>query len=161
MSEHSLDQALRDLLYARRTGALGTRDEQGDVFVSMVPFAVDRAKTELILHVSALAVHTSNMRRSPRVSLLVCDHEPLDGSVHALPRVTLEAEAAFVETGTADAIAARTVYLDRFPDAEMMTSLADFSFVRLRLLGGRQIAGFAAARRLSVDQLCQALAAKP
>ena len=158
MGEHSLTRALRDLLHARRTAALGTRDEQGGVFVSMVPFAIDAAAEELLLHVSALAAHTGNMQRHPRVSLLVCAAEPLGEPVHALPRVTLDAIAETLAPDSAAAHSARAVYLNRFPEAEPMTALGDFRFVRLQLLGARQVAGFGAARSLPADEVRRALA---
>ena len=39
--EPRLTQALRALLSAQRVAALGTLDDDGQPFVSMVPFAVD------------------------------------------------------------------------------------------------------------------------
>lgn len=159
MGEHSLTRALRELLLARRTAALGTLDEQGGVFVSMVPFAIDGPSGELVLHVSGLAAHSGNMQRSPRVSLLVCAAEPEGEPVHALPRVTLDAQACFVEPGGAGSLQARAVYLQRFPEAEMMTTLGDFRFVRLQVLGARQVAGFGAARSLPAEEVRRALTA--
>ena len=158
MGEHSLTRALRDLLLARRTAALGTRDEQDGVFVSMVPFAIDAEAQSLLLHVSALAAHTGNMQRHPRVSLLVCAAEPDGEPVHALQRVTLDAIAGTLAPDSAAAHSARTVYLNRFPEAEPMTALGDFRFVRLQLLGARQVAGFGAARSLPADEVRRALA---
>lgn len=157
MGEHSLTKAMRSLLHARRTAALGTRDDRGDVFVSMVPYAIDPMAGELLLHVSGLAAHSGNMRHAPRVSLLVCAAEPDGEPVHALPRVTLDANAVFTEPGSPEALRAREVYLARFPEAEMMTSLGDFRFVRLQVLGARQVAGFGAARSLSADEVRRAL----
>lgn len=157
MGEHSLTRALRELLHSRRTAALGTLDEHGGVFVSMVPFAIDTASGELVLHVSALAAHSGNMRRTPRVSLLVCEAEPEGEPVHALPRVTLDAQAHFAEPDTPEAAAARATYLLRFPEAEMMTTLGDFRFVRLTPLGARQVAGFGAARSLPAEEIRRAL----
>lgn len=159
MGEHSLTRALRELLLARRTAALGTLDELGAVFVSMVPFAIDGNACELVLHVSGLAAHSGNMRRAPRVSLLVCAAEAEGEPVHALPRVTLDAQARFAEPGSPEAERARAVYLQRFPEAEMMTSLGDFRFAHLTLLGARQVAGFGAARSLPADEVRRALAA--
>lgn len=161
MGEHSLTRALRELLLARRTAALGTRDEQGGVFVSMVPYAIDDQAQELVLHVSGLAAHSGNMRREPGVSLLVCAGETEGEPVHALPRVTLEAHARFAEPGSPDAERAREVYLQRFPEAEMMTTLGDFRFVRLSLLGARQVAGFGAARSLPAEEVRRALTLAP
>ena len=118
MGEHSLTTALRALLWSRRTAALGTRDERGDPFVSMVPYAIDSASQEAILHVSALAAHTGNMRRWPHVSLLVCAPDVDGEPVHALPRVTLDALARTAEPGSEEAISARHAYLTRFPEAD-------------------------------------------
>ena len=160
MGEHSLTRALRELLHARRTAALGTRDAEEGVFVSMVPFAIDDQLQELVLHVSGLAAHSANMQRHPQVSLLVCAAEPDGEPVHALPRVTLEAVATLAQPGSAEARRAREFYLQRFPEAEMMTTLGDFRFVRLQLLGARQVAGFGAARSLPADEVRRALAAK-
>jgi heme iron utilization protein len=158
MGEHSLTRALRDLLLSRRTASLGTLDEHGSVFVSMVPFAIDSEALSLVLHVSSLAAHTGNMQRQPRVSLLVCAAEPDGEPVHALPRVTLDALAETLAPDSALATSARTVYLKRFPEAEMMTTLGDFRFVRLQLLGARQVAGFGAARSLPAEEVRRALA---
>jgi putative heme iron utilization protein len=158
MGEHSLTRALGSLLQARRTAALGTLDEQGNPFVSMVPFAIDTTSLELVLHVSALASHTGNMQRSPRVSLLVCAPETSGEPVHALPRVTLDAVALAIAPGSAEAALARQAYLGRFPEAQPMTALGDFRFVRLQVLGARQVAGFGAARSLAPDEVRRALA---
>jgi hypothetical protein len=158
MGEHSLTGALRALLQSRRTAALGSLDASGEVFVSMVPFAIDTDAQELILHVSALAAHTGHMQRTPRVSLLVCAPETADEPVHALPRVTLDALARTAVPDTDEALSARRAYLQRFPEAEPMTALGDFRFVRLQLLGARQVAGFGAARSLPADEVRRALA---
>lgn len=159
MGEHSLTGALRALLSSRRTAALGTRDASGEVFVSMVPFAIDPEAHELILHVSALAAHTGNLQRAPRVSLLVCAPEVTDGPVHALPRVTLDALALTAVPDSDEALSARQAYLHRFPEAEPMTALGDFRFVRLQLLGARQVAGFGAARSVDGEELARVLGA--
>jgi putative heme iron utilization protein len=158
MGEHSLTTALRSLLQARRTAALGTLDERGNAFVSMVPFAIDATSQQLVLHVSALAAHTGNMQRTPLVSLLVCAPETAGEAVHALPRVTLEAMASTPAPDSADAASARQAYLRRFPEVEPMTALGDFRFVRLQVLGARQVAGFGAARSLPPDEVRRALA---
>jgi putative heme iron utilization protein len=160
MTEHSLTRALRELLRARRTAALGTLDAEGGVFVSLVPFAIDSQAQELVLHVSGLAAHTDNMMRQPQVSLLVSAAESVGEPVHALPRVTLEALAVIAESGSEAAAQAKANYLRRFPEAEPMTKLGDFRFVRLQLQSARQVAGFGAARSLAADELRRALAAE-
>lgn len=153
--EHGLSRALRELLLSQRTAALGTLDASGAPFVSMVPFALHAGG--LVLHVSALAPHTGYLQRAPRVSLMVSRCEVPGEPVHALPRVTLDANAQLLDPDSAKAQACRNAYLQRFPEAEPMTQLGDFRFVQLTLLGARQIAGFGAARRVEADELLQAL----
>jgi heme iron utilization protein len=160
-AEHSLTRALRSLLDQQRTAALGTLDETGAAFVSMVPFAVDTDDRSLVIHVSGLAAHSHNMQRSPRVSLLVCASEVAGEPVHALPRVTLEATADFSESGSPMALASRQIYLARFPEAEPMTALGDFRFVRLTPMGARHVAGFGAARTLQAAEVARALGPAP
>jgi len=155
--EHRLTRDLRALLHSRRTGALGTTDADGQVFVSMVPFALDAATSTLVIHVSGLAAHTANLLLQPRVSLMVCEGETPGEPVHALPRVSLDALAEPLAPGSDAAQTARRVYLQRFPDAEPMTALGDFRFVRLQVLGARQVAGFGAARSLSAEEAQRAL----
>lgn len=160
-TEHSLTRALRDLLHSERTAALGTRDALGEVFVSMVPFAIDTEDRSLVIHVSGLAAHSANMQRHARVSVLVRQGEVAGEPVHALPRVTLDANAEVQEPGSAGSAACRRVYLARFPDAEPMTQLGDFRFVRLQPHGARQVAGFGAARSLEPDEVAKALGPAP
>jgi len=155
--EHSLTGALHTLLSSRRTAALGTLDASGAAFVSMVPFATDPASASLVIHISALAGHSQNLRAEPRASLMVAESEVAGEPVHALARVSIEVVASWAEPGTALAAQCRTVYLARFPEAEPMTSLGDFRFVRLTPQGARQVAGFGAARSLSALELAQTI----
>ena len=144
--EPRLTQALHTLLHSQRTAALGTLADDGCPFVSMVPFAIEPALGILVIHVSALAAHTEHLQNRPRVSLLIMQAELPGAPVHALPRVTLEGEAAGLEPDSPEWCAARAAYLQRFPEAEPMTQLGDFRFMAIHVHSGRHIAGFGAAR---------------
>ncbi|MCW5653476.1 pyridoxamine 5'-phosphate oxidase family protein [Hydrogenophaga sp.] len=163
MSSHEprLSQALRELLTRQRVGALGTLGMDGAPWVSLVPFAVDTALRVLVLHVSALAQHTANLRRDARASLLVSQAEVAGEPVHALPRAMLVTQAQTLESGSEAELSARNAYLQRFPEAAHMTALGDFSFVALTPLGARQVAGFGAARSLEADEVVRALRLAP
>ena len=152
-----LMRALAQLLRGQRVAALATLEADGSPFVSMVPFAIEPGSGRLVLHVSALAQHTGNMEREPRVSLLVMQPEPVDGPVHALPRVTLLGYASTLERDSPAWTACRAAYLERFPEAEPMTQLGDFRFVAIELDGARQIAGFGAARSVGAEEIRQVL----
>ena len=155
--EPRLTQALRSLLQSQRVAALGTINADGTPLVSMVPFAVEPANTCAVIHVSGLAAHTGNLQRTAAVSLMVMQAEKAGEPVHALPRVTLEARAELLDAETPLWSACRAAYLLRFPEAEPMTALDDFRFVALRITGARQVAGFGAARTVSVEELAQVL----
>ncbi len=155
--EPRLTIALRSLLNTQRVAALGTLDDAGQAFVSMVPFAIDGSSGALIIHVSGLAVHARNLERVPRVSLLVMQAEVAGEPVHAMPRVTLDGMASVLAVNSQTWVGARTAYLARFPDVEYMTELGDFRFVSIVVSGARQVAGFGAARSIDAEELTQVL----
>jgi putative heme iron utilization protein len=155
--EPRLTAALRSLLHTQRVAALGTLGEDGHAFVSMVPFAIDGASGQLVIHVSGLAAHARNLQATPRVSLLVLQPEVAGEPVHALPRVTLDGVASAPAVDSPACMQARSAYLQRFPDVEYMTQLGDFRFVTIEVTGARQVAGFGAARSIEAEELAQVL----
>lgn len=155
--EPRLTTALRSLLNTQRVAALGTLNEDGRAFVSMVPFAIDPGTGVLVIHVSGLAAHARNLQARPEVSLMVMQAEVAGAPVHALPRVTLEGMACVLEADSPAGASARAAYLARFPDVEYMTQLGDFRFVAIAVSGARQVAGFGAARSIDADELALVL----
>ena len=155
--EPRLTTALRALVHSQRVAALGTLDPEGHPFVSMVPYAVEPQSAALVIHVSALAPHTRNLQASAAVSILVMQAEVMGEPVHALPRVTLDGRASVLPVDSPRWHAARSCYLERFPDATPMTELGDFMFVAITVGGARQVAGFGAARTLDAQAIAQAL----
>ncbi len=155
--EPRLTIALRTLLQTQRVAALGTLNADGSPFVSMVPFAVEPASVQLVIHVSGLAGHTRNLQTTSHVSLLVMQAEVAGEPVHALARVSLEGVAAVLERDSAGWQQARDAYLARFPEAEPMTELGDFMFVGITVQGARQVAGFGAARSLDAETVAEVL----
>jgi putative heme iron utilization protein len=157
-----LGRALRALLQARRTAALGTLDAQnGAPFVSMTPYAIDTAHQCLVIHISALAAHTANMAAHPQVSVLVATGETEGTPVHDLARVTLQGQARTPAPESPEHASARAAYLARFPDAQIMTALPDFRFVTITITGARQVTGFGSARSVEPEELAQILADSP
>ena len=157
MHEPRLNRALRDMLHTQRVASLGTLNAEGGPFVSMVPFAIDPEAGCLVIHVSLLAPHTRNLLSNPAVSVMVMQAEVAGEPVHALPRVSMDGTAARLEPQSPSWLAARDVYLARFPDAEPMTRLGDFNFVVIHLTAARQVAGFGTARPLEAEDLASVL----
>lgn len=157
LHESRLTLELRALLHARRVAALGTLGEDGNPFVSMVPYALEPSLGCIVIHVSGLAAHTGNLQARPSVSLLVMQAEVQGEPVHALPRVTLDGRAQVLEAGTLAWETCQAAYVKRFPEAQFMTQLGDFRFVAIALNGARQVAGFGAARFIDEDEVRLAL----
>ena len=133
--------------YLRRhhAGVLATLSKRlgGYPFGSVVPFILDHHAQPVIL-VSRLAEHTKNMAADPRASLLVHD---VAEDVQTAARLTLVGDAAPVPDPAA--VAAR--YLRRFPDAQRLLDLGDFTFWRLRTKFVRHIVGFGAIRSITPE----------
>lgn len=155
-----LTAQLGSLLHAQRVASLGTIADDGGALVSMVPYAIEPRLGCLVIHVSDLAAHTRNLQVRPRASLLVMQPEAPGEPVHALPRVTLEGTARVLDPHSADWQTSRTVYLQRFPEAELMTQLGDFKFVAVDIKGARQVAGFGLARSIDEEEVRLALTAQ-
>jgi len=155
--EPRLLRELRNLLENTRVAALGTTQDDGSPFVSMVPFALEAQQHCMVIHVSGLAAHTRYLQARSQVSLLVMVPETPGSPVHDLPRVTLQGTASVPERGSAAWNACRAAYLVRFPDAEHMTELGDFQFVAVEPNTARQISGFGSARTVDREELTQVL----
>ena len=115
------DEARR-YLRGHRSGVLATLSAKlaGYPFGSIVPFVLDRDCRPVIL-ISALAEHTRNLAADPRTSLIVHDYAD---DVQSGARLTLVGDAARL----GDDAAARARYLRRFPAAQDLLALGDFSF---------------------------------
>jgi putative heme iron utilization protein len=117
----------------------------------MVPYAIEPESACLIIHVSLLAPHTRNMLSDPSVSMMVMQPEVAGAPVHDLPRVSIVGTAARLQPDSPSWLAARAAYLTRFPEAEPMTHLGDFSFVAIQPISARQVAGFGTARPVEAE----------
>jgi putative heme iron utilization protein len=125
----------RKLMREGRSGALATlMAASGDPYCSLVNVASEADGSPLLL-ISRLAVHTKNILKDPRVSLMLDERkegDPLEGA-----RVMLMGTAAV----TGDP-AARRRYLARQPEAEMFAGFGDFAFYRVALKGAHFVGGF-------------------
>lgn len=133
------------LLRSIRSGALATLLESGAPFVSLTAFATDCDGTPILL-LSRLAVHTRNLERDPRCSLLLSQGGKGDALAH--PRLTVLCEAA---RDASPGLRAR--FLRRNPKAALYAGFPDFSFFRARVLGAHINGGFARAADFGPEYL--------
>ncbi len=142
----------RTLLHLSSSGTLATesRKHPGYPFASVMPYALDEEGNPIVL-ISALAMHTQNLRADAKCSLLVTQGA---GDDLGAGRVTLLAEAeqlpaagpseedAEGEASEGAAVAARDLYLEAHPRARHWVDYADFSFFRLTVREIYFVGGF-------------------
>ncbi len=127
--------SVRRLLRATDRAALGTTDDNGAAYVSLVMLATDHDAAPLLL-LSDLADHTRNFSRDPRVSLLI------DGT-HGMASPLAGARATLmgrIERATAPHQLGR--YIARHPDAEGYAGFADFNLYAVRIERAHLVQGF-------------------
>ena len=126
----------RRLVRTALKGALATLDrETGHPYASLVLVATEPNGVPIFL-ISRLALHTRNLEKDPRASLLIDGTDglgdPLTGG-----RLTLNGLVRCSTSATA-----RRRFLARHPAAEGYAGFADFSMYSLEVAGGHFIGGF-------------------
>jgi putative heme iron utilization protein len=128
--------AARRVLRLAATGALATSDAAGAPFASLVTTATT-APGEPILLLSRLAVHTRNLDRDRRASLLLVAPGGEGGDPLAGARLSISGEVV----GDDDP-AIRRRFLARHEEAAAYADFADFAFYRLAVRQAHLVAGF-------------------
>jgi putative heme iron utilization protein len=150
--------ALRSLLESQPVASLATL-HKGEPAVSMVPYALLARGAGLVIHVSRLATHTSDMLTNPAVALMVMAAPGEAQTPLALPRASIQGWARQCLPGTSDYAQARSVYLARLPQSEELFSFADFSLFVIEVRSARFVAGFARAMSVTASQFAAAMSA--
>lgn len=118
------------------TGSLGTLGEDGHPFTSLVTVATS-ISGEPVLLLSQLAVHTANLLRDPRASLLLVAPGGEGGDPLAGARLTMIGQ---VVPDDDPRLAKR--FLARHPEARGYSGFKDFGFYRMAVGSAHLVAGF-------------------
>ena len=135
------EQTLARLIRETRIAALGTIHD-GEPNLAMVAVASESDFSSFYIHVSKLGKHTADMERNPHVSLLLTENDDHRTDPQTLARVSLQGPAEKVTKTDSHYERVRNIYLKRFPEAEKLFSLGDFTLWRISPKGGRFVAGF-------------------
>jgi putative heme iron utilization protein len=132
-----LAERARTLVSIGRIGALATHSKEwpGYPFGSMMPYAADAAGRPVVF-ISGMAMHTQNLERDMRASLLVVQPD-VSGDPLAAARVTL---VGTMITPPADEV--RETYLTQHENARYWQDFADFADYRLDVAAVYYIGGF-------------------
>jgi hypothetical protein len=143
--------AARRLMRTALKGSLATLDrDSGHPYASLVLVATEADGSPVLL-ISRLALHTRNLEKDARASLLLDGTgglgDPMTGG-----RLTVSGEARPTASPSA-----RRRFLARHPSAEGYADFPDFSVYRLEVAGGHYIGGFGRIVDLEPAQLLTAL----
>ncbi len=142
----------RDLIRAARFAALGTIEpETGAPMVTRMGVAPGEDGLPLGL-VSDLSTHAQALQANPVCSLLLGEPGP-KGDPLTHPRLTLQADAAFIRHGTPEHAVLAAQYLAAYPKAQLYIGFADFAILRFTVRTAFLNGGFGKAYRLSPEDL--------
>lgn len=127
----------RALIHEAEEAAFGSLNGDGSPLVSHVPVATMVDGAPLVL-ISQLAMHTKNIGRDERASLLFVGAPHGEGDPSTRPRISVQGRLVAVH----DRDAARERYLRRQPAAVLYADFDDFAFMRLEPAGAHLVAGF-------------------
>lgn len=133
---------LREALF----GSLATEGEGGYPYASLVGVAAMADGAPLML-LSNLARHTINIRKDPRVSLLLIEKPQAEDPLQAA-RLTVTGRVVPVEKAQV-----RARYLIRHPEAAKYVDFGDFGFWGLAVEHGHLVATFGKISDLTVEEL--------
>ncbi len=152
-SEESTEEFVRrrafTLAESTTEGVLGTIDSEGYPYTSLVELMFDGDDSFWLL-LSNLAVHTDNIGRDVRASLLLReqpgdDQETLETTRGSYLGRVVEADDRRDEI--------KPQYLQVHPGAETFVDFADFRFYRFRIERARVVAGFGRIGWVGVDEM--------
>jgi hypothetical protein len=152
--EPSLAERARTLVHLGRTGSLSTLSARHPdwPFASVMPYGLDSRGRPTFL-ISSMAMHTQNLLRDPRASLLITQaeahHDPL-----AIARITLMGTVARVPQD--DLAQVRDAYLARHREASMWADFGDFAWFRMELRESYLVQGFGVMGWISAEDYDQA-----
>jgi hypothetical protein len=137
--DHDTSLLLGRLVLGHSVASLATLHD-GRPFASMIPYAVlvtgrdphadddggdNAGSVVFVSHVSRLSAHTRDMLATPEVCLLVTAPESTDSSgppPQALPRVSLPAQATFIDAAHPAYEALKQAYLGRSPCGRLVST---------------------------------------
>ena len=120
--------------------SLSTMSEKfpGYPFGSVMPFGLDHRGSPTFL-ISAMAMHTQNIKADPRATLLIHERSAKKDSL-GLARVSLVGDVEALNEEASAAV--REPYLDSNPESKYWVNFGDFAFFRLNIIGAYYIGGF-------------------
>ncbi len=148
--------ALRTLLAEQRVLALAVTLPPGGVpQAGLLPFVPLPDCSAVLVHASRLARHSAGLAPDAVASALIHEIDAADRDPLQLRRVTFACRVRPLERDSAEWLAGRALYLERFADAAITFDLGDFSLYELAFESGLYVAGFGRAIALTREDIAR------
>lgn len=132
----ALQNPMIDLVKAGKAATLSTTHDKV-AFGSLVPYVLD-SKGRPVIFVSDLAIHTQNLKKDPKCSLMVAKIDKND--IFNSARITFIGKMVKVPDKELEEI--KKLYLARHKSAEGFVDFEDFNFYRLEIEKIYWVGGF-------------------
>jgi hypothetical protein len=116
-----------DLVKEGKVATLSTTYDKV-AFGSLSPYVLD-SKGNPVIFVSDMALHTKNLKKDPKCSLMIAKLSKDD--IFNSARITFVGKMVKVPDKELDVI--RKIYLEKYPAAKNFVELEDFAFYRLEI----------------------------
>lgn len=143
----TLIKEARELFLKERAATLATLLD-GHPYASLVTYAPTTEQRRALLLLSRLAIHTKNLLRDPRVSLLVVESGRATEDPQTLARVCLMGQAQLVSRQDAAYQELAETFRARIP-SEHLFALGDFELFLLSVTELRYVGGFGRINSIS------------
>jgi hypothetical protein len=145
---------LKELANNGKTAALSTMYNSDATkgkdypYTSLVPYTLDK-QGRAIIYVSDLAMHTKNLRKNNKCSLMVSKEKKDD--IFNSARITFIGTMKKVPDDEVEEV--KKLYLEKYPDAKELVDFYDFSFYRMEVEHIHYIGGFGDINWYQKDQI--------
>lgn len=147
------EHEMAELIATRQSLVLSTTDSRGNPEASYAPFISDEAGC-FYIYVSALARHSSNLKKAARVSFMLIEDEAEAASIYARKRLTLTCESQLVDRESEAFGPLMDQFIERFGAVmKQLAGMKDFQLFRFKPIAGRLVLGFGAAFKVTGLQL--------
>lgn len=142
---------LRRLIDSQRTLLLATASPEGHTDISYAPFVRDREGCFYIF-VSELALHTANLWRNPKASVMLIRPETESHNLFARERATFQCRSREIAPNERRYSQQLDQLQEQFGQTvALLRSLPDFHLFGLSPESGRYVAGFGRAFRICIE----------
>ena len=149
-------RAVANLIKGHRWACLSTIDDAGYPLGAMVAYVPSADLSVFHVHISRLSRHTRNLLSRDFCALTVGEPDTATGDPQTLARITIQGRSTALERDTTDYLAARTLYLDRLPDAAQLFGFSDFVMFNFVPARAHYVGGFARAYGFDAAELLRA-----